>query len=397
MVRVAPTPDILSIKRRLCAEVDRRASELTSLSHAIHARPETAFAESWASSATATTLGAAGFSVTLGAYGVPTAFRAATGPEGTATVVICCEYDALPGLGHACGHNVIAAAGVGAGLALRDLALELRRHLTLLGTPAEEQGGGKILLARRGSFRGALAVMLVHPSTEDVVAPALRAALGLEVDFIGRASHAAMAPERGRNALDAAMLAHSAIAALRAGQSFGELVSASLSSDGPPNVVPARTTLRLVVRAPTLVAARALRERVVRSCTSAAVATGCSAEIGPVGLPYDGLRASNALAVSFATNASILGRIMRWGTTAELHRGGSTDLGNISQVISTIHPMFAISPPTVPPHTAGFARSAVGPRADRAILDGAKAMAMTVADIWLRPALRRALEKERRP
>lgn len=395
MVRVAPRYDVAHVKRLLCADIDGRAAALLRLSHAIHARPETAFQERWAARVLADTLEMGGLRVDRAAFGVPTAFRAAAGPERQPTVIVCCEYDSLPGLGHACGHNIIAAAGVGAGLALAPLARRLGRHITVLGTPAEEKGGGKILLARRGAFRGAIAVMLVHPATENVVTPALRAALTLEVTFHGRASHAAMAPEHGRNALDAAILAYTAIASLRPMLGNAEQVNATVSTGSPPNVVPDRAIGRFIIRALTLVAAERIAQQVTGSCRSAARSVGCTASVHRAGADYDGLHANQPLAEAFAQNASSVGRRMRFAPPSEAARAGSTDLGTISHLAPTIHPKFAIAPSTSPPHTERFARFAISPNGDRAVLDGAKAMSMTVADLWLRPSLRRNLTLER--
>jgi amidohydrolase len=394
MVVIAPHFDLAWEKRRLCAAVDARRDDLLALSHGIHAHPETAFQEHWAAMAVSALLAAGGLRVVRGIHGLPTAVRATAGPAHGPTVVICCEYDALPGLGHACGHNVIAAAGVGAGLALAPLARRLRRRLTVLGTPAEECGGGKVLLGGRGAFTDAFAVLLVHPATRDLVTPPLRAAATLEATFHGRSAHAAMTPERGRSALDAAVLAHTAVGALRATLSPGEQVNGVINAAGVPNVIPDSVASRFGVRAGAARPANMIAARVEIACRSAAVAVGCRADVKRIGPTYAALRADAALAEVFVANASRLGRTMGRRSATDNGRGGSTDLGNVSQVVPALHPMLAIAPEDEPPHTAGFVRHAIAPAADRAVLDGAKAMAMTVADLWMRPALRRALGEQ---
>jgi amidohydrolase len=384
MVAVVAFGGVETHKRRLCHSIDARAALLTSLSHGIHARPEEAFHEHWAAGAIASILERGGMRVERDAFGLPTSFRATAGPDHGPDVVICCEYDALPGMGHACGHNVVAAAGAGAGLALAPLATRLGRRLTVLGTPAEESGGGKILLADRGAFQDAIAVMLVHPGVEDIVTPSLRAALGLEADFHGRAAHAAMAPERGRNALDAAVVAYNAAGALRSTLAAGEQINAMIESGGPPNVVPAHAGIKFVIRGATRMRAKEVAERVSMCCQGAAAAVGCEARLRRTGPVYANFVVDDGLAALFTANAQRIGRHMTTSSPLDIERAGSTDLGNVSHLAPTIHPKLAIAPTDVPQHTPGFASHAIGPRADRAVLDGAKAMAMTVADLWLR-------------
>ena len=204
-----------ALKDAVCENVERYAPALVDASHDIHARPELGFEERHACALLSRRAADAGLDVEVGAYGLPTSFRARAGDGPGPHVIVCCEYDSLPDLGHACGHNVIAAAGLGAGLALAPLAARLGGRLTLLGTPAEEGGGGKVVLLERGAFDGAAAVLLVHPATSDVVLPPLRAATRFRATFHGRAAHTGIAPEQGRNALDALVLAYQATNALR--------------------------------------------------------------------------------------------------------------------------------------------------------------------------------------
>lgn len=378
----APAAHLDAYKREVCRRVDAIAPLLVSVSHDVHSHPELALEERYASSRLRSVLANGGMHVEPAAYGVETAFAACVGPRDQPAVVICCEYDALPGLGHACGHNIIAAAGAGAGLALVPLASRLAQRVEVLGTPAEERHGGKVMLIERGAFRGARAVMLVHPATEDVATPALRAALGVDVVFFGVAAHAALAPEYGRNALDAAISAYGALRGVRSALRFDEQVTAVVTTNSVPNVIPERAVMKSMIRAASLERATAIAEQVASVSKHAAAAFGCSASTRRSGTAYDSLVADLPLAHAFAMNAARLGRSMRFGRPHEMARAGSTDLGNVSRVAPTIHPKLAIAPSHAPPHSARFARFATSPSGDRAVIDGAKAMAMTAIDVW---------------
>lgn len=382
--RVTPAEAATPDKERACREIDRHRRRLTALSHAIHARPEPAFAERWAAGAITGVLAERGFTIEQPLLGLPTAFRASIGPRDGPTVILCAEYDALPGIGHGCGHNIVATTAIGAALGLASLARRLGGRVVVLGTPAEEGGGGKIILARRGAFAGARAVMLVHPDNRDVVTPVLRAAVGYRAVLRGRAAHAGRAPEDGRNALDAAVLGYTAVGALRASLHEGDQVSITLCGAGPPNVVPAQASVRLLVRSATASGLAAVAAQVRRCFEGGAHTAGCTLRFGPDGPAYHHLKADEALARAFARNAAAVGRALRPGVPSDLHRAGSTDLGIVSHLAPTIHPMLAVAPADVALHTAAFARHAVSPRADRAVLDGAKAMAMTALDVWHR-------------
>lgn len=369
-------------KRAVCQAIDRQARNLVSLSHDLHRHPETAFGETRSSAVLARSLGQAGLSVVHPAHGMPTAFRAEAGMSGP-RVVLCCEYDALPDLGHACGHNVVAAAGVGAAVALAPLAGPLGGIVVALGTPAEEGGGGKITLLERGAFEDADAVLLLHPGPIDTVDARFRAADLLRVEFVGRASHAALAPEVGRNALDAAVLTYQAIGAARARLSPGDQLDAVITSGATsPGVVPARAEVRVMARSATSAGLPRLTHRVRLAAAAGARTTGCRYRLCRSGPPYAHLSSDPWLAARFAGNARVLGRRMRPGNDLAVLRAGSTDLGNVSHVVPTIHPKFRIG--AVPQHSAAFARAAGSVVADRAVLDGAKALAMTVIDVWTR-------------
>ena len=360
--------------------VARLAPALLALSHDLHAHPEPAWAEHRSSRRLAGFLAHAGLAVALPAFGLPTAFRAAAGTTGP-LVVLCCEYDALPGLGHGCGHNVVAAAAAGAAAVLAPLAGPAGGRVVALGTPAEEGGGGKIELLRRHAFDGAAAAMLVHPGARDQVRASFRAAGSYAVHFRGRAAHAAMAPGRGRNALDAAVIAYHAMVAARAGLDLGDQVTAVLVRGGTaPNVVPEAAELRVMTRAATTAGLHPLAGVVGRSARAGATAARCACRIEPRGPVYRELRTDARLAASLEVHLRTLGRPPRPADPRDLLTAGSTDLGNVSHVMPVAHPKLAIG--DVPPHSRAFAEAAASPAGDRAVLDGATLLALTVLDVW---------------
>jgi len=360
--------------------VARLAPALVALSHDLHAHPEPAWAEHRSSRRLAEFLARAGLDVDLPAHGLPTAFRARGGTSGP-LVVLCCEYDALPGLGHGCGHNVVAAAAAGAAAVLAPLSGGAGGRVVALGTPAEEGGGGKIELLRRHAFDGASAALLAHPGPHDQVRASFRAAASSRVRFHGRAAHAAMAPARGRNALDAAVLAYQAIAAARSGMDLTDQVTAVLVRGGTaPNVVPEVAELRVMARATTTPGLDRLASVVERSARAGALATGCMARVVPDGPVYRELRTDRRLAASLERHLRVLGRPPRPADPRDLVRAGSTDLGNVSHVVPVAHPKLAIG--DVVPHSRAFTEAAASAAGDRAVLDGAALLALTVLDVW---------------
>jgi amidohydrolase len=376
--------DLEGAKARICAEVDRRADTLIAASHEIHDHPEENFAEHHAHDLLSRLLEEEGLSVERHAYGLDTAFAARAGREGP-TVAVLLEYDALPGIGHACGHNIIAAAGLGAGLAAATLADELGGSVVILGTPAEEGGGGKVFMLERGALEGVDAAMMVHPSDADLRWMTTIAIQRMEVVFHGHSAHAAAAPWLGRNALDAAVLGYMNVAALRQHIRPEERVHGIFTDGGEkPNIVPARAAMHWYVRAADLDALQPLKERVLAALTAGAAATGCTMDHTWLEPPYADLRGNQPLCDLYAGNAARLGRTVLV-PDAENEVVGSTDMGNVSYAVPSIHPMLAVAPEGISIHTPEFAVHAAGPAGDRAVLDGAKAMAMTVADLWLAP------------
>jgi amidohydrolase len=377
------------LKQQVVDAVDVRAALLLDVSRRIHERPELLFEERFAAELLATTLEGEGFSVGRQAFGLETAFvgRAPTGdghPEGPLVAVLC-EYDALPGIGHACGHNIIAAAGLGAGLAAATVASVANGRLAVIGTPAEEGGGGKVILGDRGAFDGVDAVLIVHPAGVDLLVPDVIAIATFVVTYSGVGAHAAAAPHRGRNALDAAVLGYNAVAALRQHIEASDRVHGVFKEAGDkPNIVPDRTVAEWYVRSATLASLQPLKQRVLACLEAGATAAGCTMSVRVTAPEYSDLRSNGPLAELYRANSASLGRVPADPDPAA-RMVVSTDVGNISYLTPTIHPMVRVSPPDVSLHSTEFARWAASPDGDEAVLDGAKAMAMTAVDLWLRP------------
>ncbi|MGW0807869.1 amidohydrolase [Nonomuraea sp. NPDC002799] len=364
-------------KNAIRERVHTHSGALIGLSHLIHAHPETAFEEHRASTWTAAVLDAAGFDVTTAAGGLPTAFTASYG-TGPVTVALCAEYDALPGLGHACGHNIIAAAATGAGLALAPFADDLGLTVKVIGTPAEERGGGKALLLEAGTFDGVDAAMMVHPGPFETVRFRSFALGTADVEYLGRPAHATLAPHEGRNAADAMTLAQVAIGLLRQHLPRDHHVHGVVTSAGEaPNVIPARSTASYELRAAAAEDLGGLRARVADCFRGAALATGCELRLTRPEPDYLDFRDDAALATWYAANAAALGR----PRPVEKEPFAMTDMANVSHVIPAIHPMLDIGSGDAVPHDPAFAAAAVSPAADRALLDAAIMLAWTAADL----------------
>ena len=374
--------------------IDQSADELVELSHAIHARPELAFEERFASGLLADALDDRGLRVERRAYDLETAFVAHVGAGDGPNVAVCLEYDALPDIGHACGHNVIATAGLGAAIALAGVVEECGGRLTILGTPAEERGGGKILLAERGALEGVDAAMMVHPAGNDFLAPEMLAMMQLDVRAHGREAHAAGFPWRGANALDAIVLGYMGVAALRQHIHPTERVHGIITRGGAaPNIVPNLAAARFNIRSSSLERLEPLQARVLACFEGGAAQAGCRLEHRFVG-PYADLVTNTALASVYQRHAEGLGREFLPPDAVRMPAVGSTDMGNVSRLVPSIHPMVAIAPSGVPLHTAEFATHAVSEAADRAIVDSAKALAATAIDLWQDASLMSAVAAE---
>jgi amidohydrolase len=375
------------------AAVDRLAPELVELSQSIFATPELGFQEHHAHRVLTDMLERHGVSVTRHAGGLETAFVAEVGTDGP-VIGVCCEYDALPEIGHACGHNIIAAAGLGAGLAAGTVAERLGGRVRIIGTPAEEGGGGKILLQRAGLFDGLAAALMVHPADRELTRMDVLAIHHVKVTYRGRAAHAAAAPEKGRNALDAAVLGYMNVAALRQHIRPDERVHGIFTRAGDkPNIVPETAEALWYVRSPTLVGLDALRARVATCLEAGAAAAGCELELEWYDPFYSDMVESATLLGVYAANAVAVGRALA-EPTATTRVVGSTDMGNVSHEVPSIHPMIKVAPDGVAIHTTEFARHAASAAGDAAVLDGARIMALTVADLWAQPELVAAVDAE---
>jgi amidohydrolase len=358
------------------AALEAAHPRLIELSHRIHDDPELGYEEVKASGWLADELETAGFTVQRGYGEMPTAVVASVG-SGPLHVAICSEYDALPSVGHACGHNVICTAGLGAALALAPLADGLGLKVTLLGTPAEEGGGGKIGFIEGGFFEDVHAAMMVHPFTQDVAEPDIIAVQQLVVTYRGRAAHASGYPWLGINALDAMTVAQTAIGLLRQQLLPTDRIHGIVTKGGDAsNIIPELTRAEYMVRAGT---ADRLEELLVlvRNCFEAgATATGCELEI-EVDTAYTDMRHDSEIAAIYQTHAESLGRAFDTKPPAPV----STDMGNVSHVVPSIHPYIGVDSDGAVPHQAAFADACITPSADRAIFDGALAMAMTAIDL----------------
>jgi amidohydrolase len=382
--------DVEALKTAVCDEVDRIADQLLHASHEIHAHPELNYAEHFAHDLLVEQLQSAGLQPTAHAYGVDTAFEAAVGDSGF-NVAVLCEYDALPAIGHACGHNVIATAGLGAGLAAATVAAQAGGRLRIMGTPAEEGGGGKIELARRGAFTDVDAAMMVHPADADLIAMDCIALQELHVQFHGKAAHAAAAPWEGRNALDAAVLGYVNIAALRQHIRPSERVHGIITKGGDKaNIVPAETEMEWIVRSATIESLQPLKQRVLSSLESAATACACTVDHEWHGHTYADMINNGPMVAAYVSNAARVGREVVDPAALGRRVVGSTDMGNISYLVPSIHPMIKVAADGVAIHTLEFAEWARSPDGDAAVLDGAKTMAMTIVDLWTSAELRQA-------
>jgi amidohydrolase len=356
--------------------IDGFAPQLLELSHSLHAEPELAYEEVRSAARCADLLESGGFTVERQAYGLSTAF-AARSDGGAPHLVLCAEYDALPGVGHACGHNVIAAAAVGAGLGLLPAAGEMGFQVTVLGTPAEEAGGGKVDLILAGAFEGVDAAMMMHPAPYDAPGSVGLAIEEWSVVVHGKASHASAEPSMGRNALDGVVAGYGAIAMLRQHLRPHQQVHGIITHGGDaPNVVPERCAAAYYLRAADMADLEDLRVRVRECLEGAALSTGTRVDIAQVGHVYEPLRQNAGLVAAFARACSQISRPLT-PDPAGPRLSGSTDFGNVSQLVPALHADMAVHSWPAVNHQHEFAAHCVGPEGDQTLLEGAKAMALT--------------------
>lgn len=361
---------------RVCAIVNRHQEELVALSHAVHADAELAFEEFVSSERVATALAGHGYDVDMGVADLPTAFSAQIG-RGSLVLGLCAEYDALAGVGHGCGHNIIAASAVGAAAALAPFVDDLDLTVRVLGTPAEEGGSGKIYMLQRGAFDGLHASMMVHPAPYDAPTFAALAAQAFTVDYAGRSAHASAAPHLGINAADALTVGQVAVGLLRQHIRPTDRIHGIVTHGGDaPNVVPNRTSGRWYARSATLDDLVVLLDKVKRCFEAGALATGATLELTEPHPPRSEFRDTPALSTSYQRAMIDLGR-----SFADFDRcgplQGSTDMANVSLVMPAIHPMIGIGAGDAALHSAEFAAVAASASGDLAVRDGA--IGLTVA------------------
>lgn len=372
-----------ALKAAADAAVSGAASDLVSLSEALHAHPETAWEEHRAAAWVGDALADAGFRVTPAYLGLDTALLAEAG-AGPVTIGVMAEYDALPGLGHACGHNLIAASAVGAGLALARLADELGITVRVYGTPAEEGGGGKIELIDRGAFADLDLAMMVHPAPVDVAEARPFAVAHSHVAYDGVSAHAAAYPDQGVNANDAFVIAQVAIGMLRQQLQAETRVHGIQTLGGyAPNAIPERTEGRWYWRAETLDELAVLEEKVRRCFEAGALATGAGLTITPESKPYAEFRTDERALAAYRRGALERGRVFADPAVAGRMNRASTDMGNVSQIVPAIHPYIGIDSLPFSNHQKEFAAACIGPAAERALLDAAVLMAWTAIDTTL--------------
>ena len=359
----------------------RRDVDLVELSHAIHAEPELAFGEHRSCAKAQALVAERGFEITPAAAGLDTAFRADFG-SGPLVVAVCAEYDALPEIGHACGHNITAASAVGAALALAEVADDLGLTVALLGTPAEEAGGGKALMLQAGTFDDVAVAVMVHPGSSDIAGARSLALSEVNVHYRGRESHAAVAPHLGLNAADALTVAQVAVGLLRQQLAPGQLVHGIVTNGGQAvNVIPGHTTLQYAMRAVESDSLRELEGRMFACFAAGALAAGCDYEIDKPTPPYAELKPDRWLSDVFREEMRRLGRDP---VAREVEVGlpmGSTDMGNVTQQIPGIHPVVAVDAGGATVHQRAFAAAAASPSGDRAVVDGAIMLARTVVQL----------------
>ena len=387
-------PDSQQLKQRVTADIEGRRQELIDLSLRIHACPETAFQEEQSAALLCDFLEANGFAVERGICEIPTAFRASCG-SGEPRLGLIAEYDALPGVGHGCGHNIIGTASCAAGVAMQPILAETGGTVLVIGTPAEEAAGGKVYMAARGAFQDLACAMMVHPGNRDTALAYALACLELDVEFAGKAAHAAARPEAGINALDAMIAAFVNIGLLRQQLRDSARVHGIITDGGQAvNVIPHHTAAKLLVRSEDdAYLDEVLKPKVLACFQAAAEATGChlTHRWGEESR-YRTMRTNHSLAEAYRANVETLGRKV---VDPESSRSmGSTDMGNVSQIVPGIHPAIAIAPQHVPIHTEDFREFAASESGHKGLLDSAKALAMTGIDVLLDADLRRRMWEE---
>ncbi len=379
---------------RATRAIEAADADLIALSHYIHAHPELGYEEHLSAAAVADAARAHGFTVETGIAGRDTAFAARIG-SGRLHLALCAEYDALPDVGHACGHNIIAAASLGAAIGLAAVADDLDLRVTLFGTPSEEGGGGKIDLLEAGHFADVHAAMMVHPWPTERLAAACLAVDHFDVAYEGREAHASAAPWEGVNALDAAMVAHVALSALRQQLRPGDQVHGIIAEGGSAaNVIPSRVVARYMCRSVTSARLAELRERTDACFRAGALATGARLTITELGHQFSHMESDPDILAHYRRAAESLGRHFDDDDAGLPLPTISTDMANVSLAVPSIHPLIMIPTGGAVNHQPAFTAACLGEGADRAVRDGATALALTGVAVAQDPTLRTRLLEE---
>ncbi len=387
---------IESLKEQVKKEIDLLSPELIRIGKFLHKNPELAFKEFKAVEVLTDALRKNGFKIKKGVAGLPTAFIA-TYPSmvSSPAIAFLAEYDALPEIGHGCGHNLNGASSIGAAIALVRAFDTIPGRVVVIGTPAEEGGGGKVFLVKKGVFDGLDVALMVHLSNKTEVVKRSLAMMELEIEFFGKATHAAASPHLGINALDAMVAMYNSISLLRQQIREDARIHGIITNGGQaPNVIPDYTSARFIVRALDIGYTRYLSERLKECARGAVRATGAKVRVRLKEPVYEPFVPNYTLADLFARNLESLA--IRVNQGPEDKGLGSSDIGNVSQVVPSIHPNLAICPPNIPHHSIVFARAAGSSRGLQGIITAAKALAMTGVDLLTSPEVLKKIREEHR-
>ncbi len=379
-------------KESICREVDALSEELFAISDFLRENPETAYEEFKACEHLSSVLGKKGFAVEKGVGQVETAFlaRPANVSAQRPTVAILAEYDALPKIGHGCGHNLIAAASLGAGMALYRSLPDQAGSIAVVGTPAEEGGGGKVRLAEAGVFDDMDAAMMFHPSSQNLPGKDNLGRIKFKMEFLGKTAHAAGSPDKGRNALDAIVLAYSSMNSLRQHLRPDGRIHGIITNGGDaPNIIPDYTAGLFYVRAASRGYRDELFERVKKCAEGAALATGTEVKFEVYEPKLDPLKRNDALEAAAGANMEALGVVI----DADDGRRGSSDIGNLSHYLPAIHPLLAIVD-DIPSHSTAFREATATPRGRQVLVTAAKMLAMTAFDYLSSESLRKQVRED---
>lgn len=377
--------ELKTLKERVLSEADAWREALIRIADTIHAHPEVAFEEYESAALLGGALEEQGFAVERGVANLETAFVASLeGRAGGPTVAFLAEYDALPGLGHACGHNLIGASAVGAALAVRAVLPQLAGMIQVIGAPGEEGGGGKAYLVSAGVFDGVDAAMMVHPSSRNMTRRTSLTSYKVGIEFFGKAAHAAAKPDEGINALEAMILTFNGINALRQHLRDDARIHGVITHGGEaPNIVPDYSAARFYVRAADTLYCTQVLDKVRACAEGAARATGAHLKFEEYAPRYDAMLPNPRLADLVEANMAALGIEVTAPEPNE--RMGSSDMGNVSQVVPALHPYIQIGPEEMGGHTVEFCRAAASPAGHEGMIQAAKVLAMTAVDLLAEP------------